>query len=61
MLDSPRRIMRKDLQLKLNTDTGGERSKVKARQNLAIFPRVLAMIVASQNIIHLMYGPEGNS
>ena len=44
MLDSPRRIMRKNLQLKLNIDTGKGRN-VKARQNLAIFIRVLAMIV----------------
>ena len=45
MLDSPRTmIMCKDLQLKLNIDTGEGRN-VKAGQNLAIFPRVLAKVV----------------
>ena len=40
--------MRKDLQLKLNIDTG-EGREVKVRQNLAISPRILAMIVVRES------------
>ena len=39
--------MRKDLRLNLNIDTGEGRS-VKVRQDLATFPRDLAMIVATR-------------
>ena len=51
MLSSPRRIMRKDLQLKLNIDTREGRN-VKARQNFAISPRVLAMIALFFKLIY---------
>ena len=46
MLTSPRTIMPEDSQLNLSIDTGEGRN-VKARQNLAMFPKFLATIVVS--------------
>ena len=52
MLTSPRRLLYKGLQLKLNIDTGGSGrgggggEELESKAKLSNFPRVLAMIAA---------------